>query len=236
MQLSAPIYFLKRKAKQLSRAENIPLHRAQNSVARDEGFQSWSHLAATHKGQSPAHKLYASFATGDLIVLAARPGHGKTLLGLELAIEAFHRGRTSLFFTLDFTERDVQACFAALGLETEAPRAVEIDTSDAICADYIATELRTRRAPHFVVVDYLQLLDQSRSHPPLDRQLDTLREVARETGAIIAAMSQIDRAFEGSGRQIPDWCDLRLPNPIDLEKIDKGCFLHDGEMVLRMAG
>ena len=38
MKLSAPLYHLKRKAKLLSRAENIPLHEALDRVARQEGF------------------------------------------------------------------------------------------------------------------------------------------------------------------------------------------------------
>ena len=46
MKLSAPLYHLKRKAKLLSRAENIPLHEALDRVARQEGFGGWSLLAA----------------------------------------------------------------------------------------------------------------------------------------------------------------------------------------------
>ena len=36
MKLSAPLYHLKRKAKLLSRAENIPLHEALDRIARQE--------------------------------------------------------------------------------------------------------------------------------------------------------------------------------------------------------
>ena len=38
MKLSAPLYYLKRKAKLLSRAENIPLHAALDRIARQVGF------------------------------------------------------------------------------------------------------------------------------------------------------------------------------------------------------
>lgn len=44
MQLSAPIYKLKRKAKLLAREIDIALHQALDKVAIEEGFQSWSHL------------------------------------------------------------------------------------------------------------------------------------------------------------------------------------------------
>ena len=57
MKLSAPLYHLKRKAKLLSRAENIPLHEALDRVARQEGFGAWSLLAAKVTATAPAEKL-----------------------------------------------------------------------------------------------------------------------------------------------------------------------------------
>lgn len=50
MSLTAPIYVLKRRAKQLSREAGIPLNQALDRIARDEGFQTWSLLMA--RGQS----------------------------------------------------------------------------------------------------------------------------------------------------------------------------------------
>ena len=54
MKLSAPLYHLKRKAKLLSRAENIPLHEALDRVAKQEGFGAWSLLAAKATATAPA--------------------------------------------------------------------------------------------------------------------------------------------------------------------------------------
>jgi hypothetical protein len=77
MKLSAPLYHLKRKAKLLSRAENMPLHEALDRVARQQGFAGWSLLAAKAAAAGPAEKLFARLAPGDLVLLGARPGHGK---------------------------------------------------------------------------------------------------------------------------------------------------------------
>ena len=88
MKLSAPLYHLKRKAKLLSRAENIPLHEALDRVARQEGFGGWSLLAAKATATAPAEKLFARLAPGDLVLVGARPGQGKTLMSLELAVQA----------------------------------------------------------------------------------------------------------------------------------------------------
>lgn len=60
MQLSAPIYRLKRKAKLLSRSESIPLHKALDRIAYKEGFSSWSLLAAIASETTPARRLFAS--------------------------------------------------------------------------------------------------------------------------------------------------------------------------------
>ncbi len=92
MKLSAPLYHLKRKAKLLSRAENIPLHEALDRVARQQGFSAWSLLAAKVTAAAPAEKLFARLAPGDLVLVGARPGQGKTLMSLELAVQAMKSG------------------------------------------------------------------------------------------------------------------------------------------------
>ena len=52
MNLSAPIHQLKRKARLMSRAERIPLHAALDRIAVEEGYRSWSLLAAKQPGMT----------------------------------------------------------------------------------------------------------------------------------------------------------------------------------------
>ena len=73
MKLSAPLYHLKRKAKLLSRAENIPLHEALDRIAGQQGFSGWSLLAAKMAVAAPAEKLFAR--------LAPRPRAGRRAPG-----------------------------------------------------------------------------------------------------------------------------------------------------------
>ena len=221
MQFSAPIHVLKRKARLASRADKIPLHQALDQIARAEGFRNWGHLSAQAK---PG--LLSRLAPGDLVLLAARPGQGKTLLGLELAAEAAAKGHPVWVFTLDYTTLDVARRYEELGI---APAAIRVDTSDEICADYIIG----RTAPAHgavIVIDYLQLLDQRRSNPALQEQVNNLKSFAQSEGATVIAISQVDRAFDLSGRSMPELSDIRMPNPIDLTAFDKRCFLHRGDI------
>jgi hypothetical protein len=236
MKLSAPIYHLKRRARLLSRTEKLPLHQALDRVAAAEGFGGWSLLASRLATTAPAARLYARLRPGDLVLLAARPGQGKTLMSLELAVEAMRSGNRGVFFTLEYTAKDVQDRFRAIGVERAHFEGLfELDCSDAISAGYISASLAA--APHgtLVVVDYLQLLDQRRENPDLGAQVRALKSFARERGLVIVFISQIDRSYDPSTKPCPDLEDVRLPNPLDLGLFDKACFLNNGEIRFQAA-
>jgi replicative DNA helicase len=153
------------------------------------------------------------------------------LLSLELTIEAMKSGRPGAFFSLESTRQDVVKSFQAIGAPwTNFTTLFEFDNSDAISADYISERLAS--APHgtFVVMDYLQLLDQKREKPPLMAQVRALKSFAQAKGLIIAFISQIDRSYDPQKKPCPDLGDVRLPNPLDLALFDKACFLHNGEV------
>jgi len=236
MSLSAPIYHLKRKAKLLSREQNIPLHAALDRIAGQEGFVSWSLLAAKAASTAPAGKLFARLAPGDMVLVGARPGQGKTLMSLELAVEAMKAGHRAAFFTLEYTERDVLDRFRDIGVERAHFDALfECDSADAISADYIVKKLTAAPSGTLVVIDYLQLLDQKRENPELMIQVRRLASFARERGLIFVFISQIDRSYDPSTKPYPGLEDVRLPNPLDLTLFSKTCFLNDGEARFRAA-
>jgi replicative DNA helicase len=236
MKLSAPIYRLKRKAKLLARNTNIPLHEALDRIARQEGFGGWSLLAAKAAATAPAAKLFARLAPGDLMLLGARPGHGKTLMSLELAVEAMKSGHRGMFFTLEYTDKDVRDCFRAIGVDRDDFASLfEFDNSDDISADYIVDRLAAAPRGTLVVVDYLQLLDQKRANPDLMVQLRRLQAFARDRGLIFVFISQIDRSYDPVRKPCPDLEDVRLPNPLDFSLFTKTCFLNDGEIQFRAA-
>ena len=111
-----------------------------------------------------------------------------------------------------------------------------IDTSDEICAAYITTRLARLDRPALAVIDYLQILDQRRDTPPLADQLAALNAHAKASGAILAMISQVDRAFDASGGNLPGLRDIRMPNRFDPALFDKACFLHDGQVRMGRVG
>ena len=229
MKLSTPIYQLKRQARQLSRKDNLPLHKALDKIAAAEGFPSWGLLAAKHSQTSPATRLLAALDPGDMVLLGARPGHGKTLLGLELLLKAIGTGRSGFLFSLECTPQEVATRLHDLGADLPHIHAhLQLDASDTICADHMIRELTDAAPGALVVVDYLQLLDQKRENPPLSEQISALRDFAKTTGMTFVFLSQIDRKFELSGRDFPQLHDIRLPNPLDLNLFDTLCFLNNG--------
>lgn len=230
MNLSAPIHELKRKAKLQSRAERIPLHVALDRIAAQEGYRSWSLLTAKQPGMTSVRALWPLLEPGDLVLMAGRPGQGKTLASLALLAEAMRAGRRGIFLTLEYTPADVLSRLRAINIEPrEFADRFDCDCSDAISADYIVAALGNAPRGTVAVIDYLQLLDQRRDTPELALQVKALKAFARERGLILVFISQIDRAYEASGKPFPEIADVRLPNPLDLALFDKTCFVNRGE-------
>jgi replicative DNA helicase len=228
---------LRRKAKLLSREARIPLHEALDRIAAQEGFAGWSLLAARASSETPAGKLFARLSEGDLMLVGARPGHGKTLMSLELAVEAMKSGGRAVFFTLEYTEEDVLDRLRTIGVErAKYDGRFEFDNSDDISADYIVRKLAGAPRGTLVVIDYLQLLDQKRENPDLMHQVRTLQSFARARGLIFVFISQIDRSYDPLAKPFPDLEDVRLPNPLDLTLFSKTCFLNNGEVQFRATG
>lgn len=236
MRLSTPIFRLKRQAKQLSRESNMRLTKAQDAIAVQEGFKSWGQLVAFHAKNSSISNIYKALTAGDMVLLAARPGQGKTLISLGLAIEAIKSGHHAGFYTLEATQSEVISRLEGLKAPMAAcETALTIDTSDEISASHIIQRSRAAQPSTFIVVDYLQLLDQTRTKPPLADQLVALKAFAKASGAIVVMISQVDRSFEAASRSVPDISDIRLPNPLDLSLFTKTVFINEGAVELHAA-
>jgi len=231
MRLSSPIYHLKRRAKRLANDADIPFHAALDRIAAQEGYRSWSLLVNKVSAPVSAREIYGYLKSNDMVLIGARPRNGKTLLSLDILVEAMRDGNCGLFFSLEYTEREIDGRFKALGVDQSNFRHLfHFDCSDAICADYMIAKLDAAPAGTVVVIDYLQILDQKRDKPDLSTQIAALRSFASERRLTILCISQIDRSFDPATKQCPGIEDVRLPNPLDLALFDTCLFLNNGEI------
>ncbi len=136
-------------------------------------------------GFSDLDKLLGGLQKSDLIILAARPGVGKTSLALSFARNATRLGKHTLIFSLEMSAEQLvqrlvsaetgidaqklrQAKFAehewsliaeAMGVLSELP--LFIDDTPSISALQLRTKARRLHAEHgldLLIVDYLQLM------------------------------------------------------------------------------
>lgn len=236
MKVTAPIHVLKGKAKTLKRTQGITMTQALNQIAQMEGFTSWSLLQSKVNKFTPktTTQLLDYLHPGDLLLIGARRGEGKTKLTLQLLLEAIREGRPCFFFTFEYTLNELLEKLEDLDSQYKQNAAfLKLDFSDGISSDYIIGKTHQRvEDGSLIAVDYLQLLDQKRTNPPLQIQIENLKAYAREKKCILIFTSQIDRAFEQKQRQKPSLKDIRLPNPLDLSLFNKSVFVQNQQIYM----
>ncbi len=149
--------------------------------------------------------LVGGFGPGDLVLLAARPGVGKSTLALQFAVHAARIHGPVFFFSLEMTPTSLmERLFAAQGkVPHDRVRSRTIGQSDRRGLDQAAAELaalplwldnkaatvteigahcrrlaREEGPPSLVVIDYLQLLRPERANASRYEQVTGLsREV-----------------------------------------------------------
>lgn len=241
MVLSASIPALKTKAKRLRRAAGLRLCEALDQVAAQEGYATWSLLVAKEaarpgrgvSSQAESAEWLDRLEPGDLVLLGARPGHGKTRCAVQLLLRALRGGQPGWFFALQNDAPNIDALFESCG-EQRARFGSQFvfEHSDEIFARDIIAKVSAAPQRALAVIDHLQLLDQRRRAPELEQQVRELRAFAKQTGSILVFLSQIRSAFDQSPERLPAQQDIRLLDALDLTLFDKFLFLREGRAQL----
>lgn len=230
MKLSAPLHLLKSHAKIIKKNNDISITEALNHVAQSEGYLSWSLLQAQQKLVYPNTKreVLEYLNPGDLMLIGARPGLGKTQFALDILFQALDEGRHCYFFSLEYTSTNISTHFNKLLDDNVNTRYLSVDLSDDISASYIVEKTRnTISTAGIILIDYLQLLDQKRSNPEIQEQIEILKSYAKEMKCIIIFISQLDRSFDENKKSLPKTNDIRMPNEFDLTLFNKLMLIHE---------
>jgi replicative DNA helicase len=197
-------------------------------------------------------QLNGGLRPGQLALIAARPGQGKSGLAMSIAYElGVCKGRSVGVVSLEMSRdellqrlvaihtgvdtRQVEAqvqrgnprMLDALGVLSEAPIAIE-DSAMLSVMDVRskARRLATVRPLDLLIVDYLQLLigdtNAINRVDEVSRISRQLKLLARELQCPILALSQLSRAVEQRASKVPQLADLR----------DSGALEQDADIVI----
>lgn len=184
-------------------------------------------------------KIFLGFNPGDLVIIAARPGMGKSALAGCLA-DYHARKQKVLIFSLEMTKEQwicrLACTVAKVSYEavvnkklsnTEIARLLsamqEISTYNLVIDETPAINISDLRAivrkekPAITIVDYLQLVTANSENrfqevSDISRQLKTC---AKESGTAVVALSQLSRALESRNEKRPVLSDLRESGQIE---------------------
>ena len=186
-------------------------------------------------GLDTLDKITAGWQSGNLIVVAARPGMGKTAMAVQSAIAA---GR-SLVFSLEMTageltERTVahvgrvplkwmrfplEAPDHASAAVLESSKQVAklellIDDSPSLSVDSICSRARQAHMQSplsLIVVDHLGLIARPGKHDPSELGAITaqLKRLAKDLGIPVVLLCQLNRGLEARADKRPTLSDLR---------------------------
>jgi replicative DNA helicase len=211
------------------------LESIQVGEAGDEGVSS----AAVPTGFQDLDRLLGGFHAGDLVILAARPGFGKSSLALGIAdTVARHQQRSVGLFTLEMSGLQIAGRLLSALADVDVARLREgrvgaaelrriseahdrlaemplwIDDSSSLSLRELEIRARRLHAEHplsLLVVDYLQLVHSSGENrvQAIGAISRALKGLAGELGCPVLALSQLSRSVEHRSPHIPQLSDLR---------------------------
>ena len=149
------------------------------------------------------------FPKGQVSILAAGPGVGKTVFATQIANQFCRHGENTLYFCLGYDSRDIINHLDPVGngnIRCSIADIPRISLEDILLAI-------KKRYFNVIIIDYVELMDSIRILDGLKRADElraiwmTLDKMAKENDIRIIGVSQLIRIrIDGSEKLLPDKC------------------------------
>lgn len=215
-----------------------------------------SHMAGVATGFTDVDNLFHGLRGGDLVILAARPGVGKTSFALNLAVNAAKLGAPTTFFSLEMSApqlvQRILCAEANVGLEkvrggflTEADwqrmadaighlSNIELFIDDTPSLSILEARAKARRELRnkkngLIIVDYLQLMQPPQARKDGNRAVE-VGEISRGLKVLAKEMDMPVIALSQLSRAVEMRGKSKRPMLSDLR--ESGSIEQDADIVM----
>lgn len=197
------------------------------------------------------------FNKGELIILAGRPGSGKTAVALNFAKNIAHEGTPVCMYSLEMSDTsladrmlfsfcDININSYKMGTFTEwdelqrgqeelSKLPIYIDAKPQVSISYIRNHTRKMKNQNecgIIIIDYLQLIDCEDNKRNREQEIAKvtrqLKVLAKEINVPIILLAQLSRATEDTASKRPELRHLRESGAVE-QDADKVIFIYRAE-------
>jgi replicative DNA helicase len=230
--------------------EPAPLNKVASEFLKElkEIQDSGKFLTGIDTGYQKVNIITNGWRPPNLMVLAARPGTGKTALALNIVYKIISQNIPCAFFSLEMSSKELMGRLVSIsaGISSDRLRNADLsitawnsihetsfnlplyidDTSSLSIMQFKAKarKLSRKHGVKFIVVDYLQLMTAPMVKGNREQEIGlisrTLKAVAKELNVPILALAQLSRDVEKRGSDAkPRLSDLRECLSIETSQI-----------------
>jgi len=227
------------------------LEELEKKLKNDEG------ITGVPSGFTDLDAITAGWQSSDLVILAARPGMGKTALALNCAMNAAKQGRHVAIFTLEMSQNQLMLRLLASEARVDSsrlrkgildeeeqdrlmqgarqihnlPAKLSIDETPAITLTEIRSRCRRFKKEHkleLVIIDYLQLMGTNHHRRDLNRE----REISEISIGLKGLAKELDISVMALAQlnRGPDSRPDKRPKLNDLR--ESGSIEQDADLIL----